>query len=412
MYSKSLGVICVLVIMLMNCDGGSADDLFPDPNTYKSTPMNHNNEEQIVQRSNMGFDAVYPLRNGLRIVLKDGYYGVINSKGTLVLACDYTWIAVYENGIVARRGDKDFLYDRNGICLTKSPYQDIYENNGLFITVNDELYGVLNEKGSIVTETMNYSIGTYSCGWIPIVKDDMKVYYFDADGTVLMEMGFDDGTKFSQGFALVEDDEHVFLLDIYGNIEEINFTGFDRFPDEGVFITYLKGMTFVFDTKNKTTYDLQSDTAIAISERMVVIERNGLYGFFNVDTGTYINPIYTDVQRYSEQKAAVYDGKLWYYIDKAGNTISNGFLTAHPFSDGLAACSDVKTGLLGFIDNDCEWAITPFCEFDMNPYFVDGICNLYNYDPWNGYFIDTNGNLLWEFHLENDYFSHPEEIGL
>lgn len=194
--------------------------------------------------------------------------------------------------------------------------------------------------------------------------------------------------------------EHDALNVLYGDAQPISDEQYDEYSDNSLAYylleTYEKyeytdgGM--VLDAEPGYTYVLATDGSVLIKARQV-------FTF-----GSALNALtpYEDA-----------DSGLWGYFDMdARPAISPRYITAYPFSQGLAAVR-VDTGerghLFGFIDGSGRMAIAPqFVDVDMNGFDSSGHARvMYGYDDvWHT--IDLEGNditggmdLFWQrLHLE------------
>jgi len=101
------------------------------------------------------------------IVKKNGYYGVIDLSGNIIVECDkYTSMEDFSNGmaLVEAKGKYGFI-DTKGNLVIPLEYDDPYGGQDEFSKTDDvawvkknDKWGIVNKKGEIVKEpTLDYS---------------------------------------------------------------------------------------------------------------------------------------------------------------------------------------------------------------------------------------------------------------
>lgn len=163
--------------------------------------------------------------------------------------------------------------------------------------------------------------------------------------------------------------------------------------------------------------------------KYIITEKNGLYGFADTEGETVVEPKYdvaslADYGLYyvqsgkksgflnenlepvfmSEQITATnvsenfviytHDEKYGFINIKTGDVIDAVYETAYDFSEGLAGVA--KDGLLGFIDTSGKVVIEPQYGTKGLNYFKEGKCYVRNSDNGKGYYIDKNGNRVFD----------------
>lgn len=352
------------------------------------------------------FDGAYPFHYGLSIVIRDGFYGAVNLHGDEILPCKFTSIAVYQDAIVACLNDRYTLMNKLGTPVTDISYQEIYDNGYGFVTIDKDQCGLIDSAGINILDRKWMGIGAYCDGWMQIVDSDYSCNYINPFNKLLPDRWADWCTYFSNGYAAFGVDNKIYMTDTQGNVRQMNFSDVDLFPKNGVFLVKdTNGDAGIYDAAKDTFTICSVEWFGAFSENMIAIKCGDKWGYCNLAGEIAIKPIYDEVRRFSEGFAPVRLGNTWTYIDPLGNPInSSAYAQAYEFCEGYAACVDLEKEKLGFIDRSGQWIIQPDFPIIREVYFQNGICNLGGYDPWEGCFIDKEGNILWEFHLDLDYF--------
>ncbi|MEM1135731.1 MAG: WG repeat-containing protein [Bacteroidota bacterium] len=124
-------------------------------------------------------------------------------------------------------------------------------------------------------------------------------------------------------------------------------------------------------------------------ESMILVEKDGLYGFIDERGEEIISLKFEDAQSFNEGKAAVKQKDLWGFIDKTGKfIISPTYEIATSFSEDLAAVRNKF--LWGYIDADNHLMIP--CSFDFAYPFENGEALVLSGSTWTN--IDRTGNIV------------------
>ena len=141
------------------------------------------------------------------------------------------------------------------------------------------------------------------------------------------------------------------------------------------------------------------DSIAPVSEGLMAVRLNGLYGFIDTLGQIVVCLIYEDVRRFSENRAAVKYGGKWGFIDDIGIEITPfKYEDVRRFSENRAAVK--YGGKWGFIDETGKEVI-PF-RFNLPTAFWrrNANENAYAFVGLDGYvvFIDTMGRVLWRLY--------------
>lgn len=128
--------------------------------------------------------------NGDRVLVKDGKYGIVNSKFEQVIPFSYAYIQQTTNGnfIASEDGTLYGMIDGKGNKILEFEYDFIaqfdYQNNR-FVASKDGNQGVVNEKGETIIPFQYYSISTgsdWSSNMIYISDPDYRTNIIDTNG--------------------------------------------------------------------------------------------------------------------------------------------------------------------------------------------------------------------------------------
>ena len=89
-----IAIFLVIILSIIPFWGTYAEEISSVPlfvNTSDGRLVLKNNTKHVSDAAY--FDGAYPFENGLSVVIRDGYYGVISLKGHEIVPCKYDSIA-------------------------------------------------------------------------------------------------------------------------------------------------------------------------------------------------------------------------------------------------------------------------------------------------------------------------------
>ncbi len=291
--------------------------------------------------------------------------------------------------------------------------QSKQQKNSILLPVRiKDKWGYINEKGKIVIKPNFWSTGDFSEGFAIVRDEDRWFYYIDENGKPI-----NNGKKyrfaddFSEGLAAVQEnrDSKIGFIDSSGKLviepKFDSFTGkiIGSFKDDLNYV-YLDGkIGFIDKTGNfviKPIFDGDATlNATPFSENLATIRQNGKYGFIDKTGEIKIVPQFETVSPFSEGFAAIsFDRLKFGYIDKSGKiVIEPKFDWAYSFSEGLAAVNigmawhghQKSGGKYGFIDKTGRVVIDVIFDA-VNP-FSEGLAPVLVDGKWG--FIDKTGTI-------------------
>ena len=220
-------------------------------------------------------------------------------------------------------------------------------------------WGYIDDAGKILINYQFKKATAFSDGLALVVNDDDKVGYINLEGKYIIKAQYKNGLMFSEGLAAVvpEDSGPIY----------INTSG---------------------ETKIKLPNDIIS--AFAFAEGLAqVIDSKGKFGFIDKDGKLKISCQYEEAGFFSEGLAYVKTKDKYGFIDKDGKIVINyQFDQVGWFSEGLAKAGDSKK--VGFIDKSGNYSIPP--QFDDVWFFRNGIANVQSGKKWG--YIDNKGKIV------------------
>ena len=239
----------------------------------------------------------------------DGDWSFIDKTGVRKFG-SYGLVQKFSQGLAAVR-PKDSLYwqfvDRSGATKIEGPYWEVtpFAQNRAAVRINDK-WGLIDSSGKVILAPVyDKEIRPFHEGLAAVVvAKDNRIDYLNADGKIQFSL--------SRHFP-----------------EPINFRSLECGESE-----------FVATKANAYPWppvDLNYD----VSEGLVVIEKNGKFGYADVSGRTIIAPRFDYCWPFVEGRARVFQragvkGNFG-FIDRAGKeVIPCKYVEAHDFSEGLA----------------------------------------------------------------------------
>ena len=227
-------------------------------------------------------------------------------------------------------------------------------------------YGFQDFEGKYIVPAIydEVSTGDYSLCFsegLAKVKRNNKWGFIDKTGQEVVELKYDYVSNFENGYAVV-------TLGVHPNSKYrlINKTGKEVFAPVG-----------------KYGFDIAS-----ISEGMILISNNELFGFADTNGVEIISAKYTEAEKFSEGLAAVSLNGKWGFIDKTGReVIPFKYDGVSYFSEGFCAVN--IGGKWGFIDKTGK-PITESIYYHVES-FSDGLAKVLLKEGQASQFIDATG---------------------
>ena len=260
--------------------------------------------------------------------IKGIMWGYINSKGQFIIKPDFKAAMNFQdNGLaVVSRGDYMGVIDENGNFIIDPKYDYIEKfSEGIAIANNKNGYYAFSDRGKKIFEYKHY-IGNFKEGratFVEIDRDNQWIYgYIDEFGKVVIPAKYEAVNNFKDGKAVVKllkgDYE---IIDLSGNtIQRFNYPLVGDIS-EGllVFKEKLDGKFGYINEKGDIVIKPKFGSAEAFEDGVAVVnistDFNNKYGLIDKKGEFIIKPIYNDIKLLGERMAAV--GKA---IDKNNPT--------------------------------------------------------------------------------------------
>lgn len=328
----------------------SADNFMEDSLYIRAIPLyeqayNMNIESTNVDIENKLIEA-YKLNDDL-----DKYYNLLENKVSKKTATENEFIIIADNYINNNKTQTAIDYIKQGLKIYPDSelLNKYYEDNRYFF---NQQYTYYSELGSI-TEDSNYIL------YKDTIDDTECWGYVDINSKILISPQFEKASNFYNGYAIVQLDGNIFIINKDGkkySIPQDKITDFKSITLNVLRIN--NGNTWCLANLDFKPYDNTSyDDILSFSENLCAVKSNGKWGFIDNNLDLVLDAKYNDVvyndteQCFYQNRAFVKVNDKYILIDNQGNQVGNDcYDDAKPFSsDGSLACVK-KNGLWGFVD--------------------------------------------------------------
>ena len=287
----------------------------------------HKNNEELRSRYEIlrytykevyaSFDEIGSFRNDSAVYVEDGYYGLLNTSGKVMIRSHNDWNGVLSGGrdAVAVWRDGEFYFtDENG-------YRIEVPHDGQKV----EELGVLCNGAAPARINGKY-------GYINVKFEEQSPFIWD--GATVIQAGFG-AVKQGDKWALIN-----------GNYELVTDFIYDDVKTDEYGYCSISGRTFI--KKGDAFYMADEtggligeggyeDAVPFVSEEPAAVKVNGKWGFADLDGQMVIDPQYENAGAFNGGLAPVQTGGSWGYITQENNlVIPAEFTEAKSFYKGIA----------------------------------------------------------------------------
>jgi len=317
--------------------------------------------------ANGRYDDFVLFADELLAVKYEGKWGYIDPGGKIILPFQYDEAAPFEDGIACVAiGEKKLVIDTSGKELCDVSTYDSVENGGnkTIIVKKDGLFGVISASGSVRVEPVWESLTSAAEGY-HVVSQNGKYGYISKNGKVMIKPQYAYAHPFSDDAAYVEtaDGQHL-LIDTDGNILlEDAYSG----VTEGLVIIQKEGLWGFADKNGEVLVECEWDDVEVPSESLAAVCKDGLWGFVDYSGTVVIEPQWPFIWGFSNDMAVTAEisdetgiTDRYGFINKIGITVKEPqYGNLLPFTQGCAAFMDAQTQLWGYVDQTGTIMIDP-----------------------------------------------------
>ena len=383
--------------------------------TYSTKAINEKNEqlftdyEQVEAIENYDSSNNLWYASGILKVSKDGKWGVIDTKGNVIIDCTYddiTALKGVENSLLTEVDGKYGVVDYVGSVIIENNYEsieplaDTYEN-GYIVENADGKYGVITyTKTAAVAEEFDDIKNVYGNGKYYVVKEGNNWEVIDTDANKYLEGEYDDIVDINGENAIVSNDKKFGVVAIADgkniidmNYDSITYASGDKYivssdSKYGVIdangnvllepsytnIVYRNTAGFYeASTENGKSDLLDSDLNVKLSD-VIISELNTSSGYVKVRQDgeyKYYNFRFeerpsTDVLSGNTIFLSRNEDGMYGFVDRNGNVVTDYIYEDATEQNAFGFASVKKDGLWGAINSRGQIAVSPAYNLDNN----------------------------------------------
>jgi len=288
----------------------------------------------------------------------EGKYGVVNSKGQVIVPFEYNYIGSYSQGLAkVEKNKKNGLVDINGKVVIPVMYESLYhcDNSGWpkSVVINGKA-GAINRKNKLVIPASYSYIGCFYNGLALVSDPKGKTYgIIDSTGKLIIPFGIYQSLseEFNNGLVPAKKDNRWGYINKAGK-EVIPFIYMHAFPFENGRAEVTKGYDDIYiNTKGEEVNHYMTELRKQYQQLsyplngQIRYRKDGIGWCLMDTTGKELIPAgkYDDVDYFLEGIAFVKKGKKWGGIDQQGNLVIPFYYTdnVRSFKDGLALLRNI-----------------------------------------------------------------------
>lgn len=246
------------------------------------------------------FDYITAGQNGLFSVFKNGFYGVVNLEGKIIVPIKYDYLSLdSDKYIICKLNGKRMLYDSNGNIIIDLIYDYLILNSSTEVTESDKAWLIIDnddkrgfynlETKKIIECRYDDSMDGFDNG-IVTVENDEKYGYLDTKGSLIGGQFFDgvayqdQNPAFKENFSYVMKGEKYAYLSIDGKLQtKFIYNSASLFQDGYAIVSDENELFGVIDTKFNYVVKCKYDSIERIGESKILFaaEYEGNYGIID-----------------------------------------------------------------------------------------------------------------------------------
>lgn len=276
---------------------------------------------------------------------KESYYSVVNfSDGVAALQLSSTstphladknfnkikdlytyFMGPYSEGLAyAHNGQNTQIsyLDKKGLEVFNVAAKEGSKCVGGIISVKgkDDKYYLINKTGKQINAKTWDAIGEFSDG-LALVKENNKWGFIDITGNKVIDTKFDVASSFAKGVAIASSNGKFFLINKKG--EPINANKYDAAgnPDNGTFPVQKDGLAGLIDSKGNVIIDFKYSSIMYMAEDRVWASKDGKWGLLDNKGNALTEFIYQGAYDFKDGYARVMLNDKVGVVNKAGKLI-------------------------------------------------------------------------------------------
>jgi hypothetical protein len=172
------------------------------------------------QKVSEDFADASAFSGGYASVMQDGRWGFISRDFTLAVPLLYDYVDDFHGGgaRVALEGGVTII-DHTGQAKTPIAGNVSRVENGHVVVTIDGQFGLVEfASGTFVLEPNFSGMKSFAEGMVPATRDGLMWNYYDQNGNLKWDVGFEGALPFSGGFAKVQNSASWAVIDFSGEL--------------------------------------------------------------------------------------------------------------------------------------------------------------------------------------------------
>lgn len=165
------------------------------------------------------FTEIGTFSEGMTYVRKRNKYGFIDIKGKIIIPIKFDGARSFSNGMAAVKGKTLWGYiDKKGSQIIEPIFNRVsdFHNNRAVIGTRHK-FGIIDKNGVVILKPNNYFAGDFNEGRAFIKKNQNSGFFIDTNGYKAFSLVVQDALPFNNGRALVKVNFLWGMIDLYGN---------------------------------------------------------------------------------------------------------------------------------------------------------------------------------------------------
>lgn len=240
-------------------------------------------------------DAGY-FYEGLAVVMKYGFGGVIGKDGKEILLPEYIGVRTADTCIIAQKEELFYIFDNEGNEVSSGAWDSISTREDLIYIYQDYKQGFLDRNGNLILEPIyEYIMPVPEKEWVIARNESGEYGIVDYEGQVKVPFDY-------REMRYQEDAGGLYVIDAV--------TGKAGYLDGEDFSAKIPAVY----------YDSLQD----FTEDRAVVQMNEKYGIISLDGTIEMSPRYDRIELFSDGSMAVWTGETAELTDSQGNLILSG----------------------------------------------------------------------------------------
>ena len=278
-------------------------------------------ERYAFQLQRVAYADVTMIVNDRIQVYEDGFWGLANSDGTLVIPCTYDNISNYGNSraIVLNKGEIYAIDNRNNrVAYLHENASDIgnYGNDRVSILTTDGWKRATGDFaiGSAVFEEIGMYTGGYAAAkqsgkWGVVNTGSGWLIPAEYDEIIMDELG----RAYAQNAVFAKTGSSVILL-VNGQQVGETFEDARPFGNEGYAAVKKNGQWGFINTNGEVMIPYKFEDALSFGQHLAAVRQGEFWGYIRLDGEIAIEPEFLGVKSFSNGSAPVLTERGWQFI--------------------------------------------------------------------------------------------------